>query len=76
MGNPRIPIEFFDPGDEAGQASSPPSGSKMSALSRLGSRLSVGGGSGEVERDERLMGVQFGEGGSGSAGSGLYLSAN
>ena len=70
----RIGVE--DSSDEAGQASSPPSGSKMSALSRLGSRLSVGGGSGEVERDERLMGVQFGEGGSGSAGSGLYLSAN
>ena len=60
----RIGVE--DSSDEAGQASSPPSGSKMSALSRLGSRLSVGGGSGEVERDERLMGVQFGEGGSGS----------
>ena len=62
--------------DEAEQASSPPSDSKMSMLGRLGSRLSsAGGGGGEAEGDQGLMGVQFGDN-DGGAGGGLYLSAS
>ena len=62
--------------DEAEQASSPPSDSKVSTLGRLGSRLSsVGGGGGEAEGDQGLMGVQFGDN-DGGAGGGLYLSAS
>ena len=64
-------------GDEAGQASPPPSsGSRLSVLGRLGSRLSpaaVGGGG--AEGDQGLMEVQFGED-DGSGGGGLYLAAS
>ena len=73
----RIGMEDGSGDEPAGQASSPPSGgSRLSALGRLGSRLSPaavsGGGS---EGDQGLMEVQFGEG-DGSGNGGLYLAAS
>ena len=64
--------------DGAGQASPPPSsGSRLSVLGRLGSRLSPAAGGGEsADGGQGLMGVHFGEGDGSSTGGGLYLAAS